>query len=461
VLERLFPGDTRPYPAVAFQMLVSLGEFRQHEDLNLLRLGLVEDFPEEVQADAETAAGSLKPFFAGRKDLSELYTIAIDDGETVEVDDALALEVHENGYTVHVMICDVATAIRRDTRLDLEARKRAATIYHPAVRIPMLPAKLSSEALSLVPGRRRLVLDHVFHVDREHKVYHFATVPAIAVLDRRMTYEEADEALAAGTGDAGRVLDVLWTIGQQMQGERRAQGAIQFYPVETKIRVVDSRVVLKSIDTYSPVRRLVAEFMVGAGAGVGSLLSEKGVPAIFRIQSPPAEDLNWTEDNARDPLYFADSVRKLKRAHISLQPDSHAALGLKAYCQVTSPLRRYGDLLMQRQLHSVLTTGVPLYGDGELLEAMSTADETMLESRRLVAQAERYWGLVALLDHVGDTVRALVMDSDAGRADVLLTDFGLTGRLYPRCEFNEGAVVELVVVHVQPRMDTLVLNDSG
>jgi exoribonuclease II len=150
-------------------------------------------------------------------------------------------------------------------------------------------------------------------------------------------------------------------------------------------------------------------------------------------------------------------VRKLKKAEVSLKPGRHAALGLDAYCQVTSPLRRYGDLLLQRQLHSVLGTGVACYGDGELLERMSVADETALEVRRLVRSAERYWGLVALREVVGREVEAVVLELRRKQAVVLLREFGVQGRFFPQSDLSPGARLALKVVHVDPRGDSLTL----
>ena len=460
VLSRLAPGDTRPYPSLAFDIMCQLGMFEEHEDLNLLRLGLKVDFPDEVKAEADGIAQELKVAAAGREDHTGLYTIAIDDAETVEVDDALAMDRTEQGWRVHVFICDVAAAVPRDGPLDLEARRRATTIYHPAIRIPMLPAVLSEEALSLKVGEDRLVLDHVFYVDEDFRVYDFATQPAVARLDKRLTYEDADALMSGGEGPDGELLQRLAEIAGKMEVSRRAQGAVQFFGPEVKVRVVDGDIQIHRINTGAPSRRLVAEYMVGAGAGVGSMLSDKTIAAVYRTQSAPIDELNWTEENARDPIYIMDTVRKLKRAVISLQPDLHAALGLKAYCQVTSPLRRYGDLIMQRQLHSVLTSGVPAYGDGELLEAMAPADEATQEARKVVGAAERYWCLVALSQRIGDVFEALVVKADRGRADVLLMDYAVSGRVFTSNNLNEGALVPMALVHADPRMDTLVLREA-
>jgi len=459
LLGELFPSDTRPYPELAFWLMVKLGVWDEHEDLNFHRFEIRQEFPPEVIEEAARTSTQVPGLVASRNDISSFFAVAIDDDDTVEVDDAAALEETPAGYRLHVLISDVASAIPRGSGLDREALARGSTVYHPARKIPMLPPDLSGSALSLHQGARRLVVDHVFSVDRELNVFDFEVVPAAATVHRRLTYDAADELLATGGGQEGRLLKILWEIALRMLRRRNLQGAVQFYPPEIRLKVSGGKVEIGKIDNYSPSRRMVAELMVACGAAVGGMFADKGIPAIYRCQPRPDEDLNWTEENARDPLYIRDAVRKLKRADISVTPDIHAALGLKAYSQVTSPLRRYGDLLMQRQLHSVLVSGVPAYGQGELLDLMSRADQASQLVRKLSDDAMRYWTLVALKELAGTRVRAIVLSADRNRAEVLLPDFATTTRYFPRQVLAEGASVALEVVNAAPRADTLVLRD--
>ena len=456
-LGELYPGDRRPYPLVAFGMMVTLGNFEEHEDLNLLRLGARPEFEAGLEEEAVRVAARVQDLGGGREVLSHLLTVAIDDCETVEVDDALALEERSSGYRLHVFITDVAAAIDRDSAIDMEAAARATTIYHPGTRICMLPELLSAGVLSLDEGAERLVLDHYFDLDSEFRCSDAGVKRAVASVDKRLTYEEADVLLESGSGDLGALLAKSRQACRRMFDERVAQGAIHFYPEEVKLRVRGGIVERTVIDTFSPARRLVAEFMVAAGGAAGRYLADRGIPAIFRCQVPPVEPLEWSEEASRDPVFVLDSVRKLKRAEISLKPGRHAALGLEAYCQVTSPLRRYGDLLIQRQLHSVLSTGVACYGEGELLARMSVADETSLEVRRLVRSAERYWALVALRESVGREVDAVVLMMRRKQAVVLLREYGVQGKFFPQSETTPGTRLPLKVVHVEPRTDTVVL----
>jgi exoribonuclease-2 len=460
VLAKLCPGDSRPFEALSFALMVRLGVWQEHEDLNLLRLGFQAEFAPEVAAEALQCAARVLPAAAGRPVLDQFISLAIDDAETVEVDDALALEPTETGCVLHVMICDVASTVQRGGLLDREAGRRACTVYHPALRLPMLPPILSEDALSLAAGKARLVLDHALHVNRESEVYDVRIQPAVLPLTRRLTYEEADGIIASGAGPEGEILGRMFDVAEKMRLARTARGAVQFHPVEPKVRVVDGKVKVALCDTFSPSRRMVAELMIAAGTSAAAILAAKKVSAIFRFQPPPDEELNWTEEKSRDPLYIHDVVRKMKKASISLLPQRHAALGVEAYCQVTSPLRRYGDLLMQRQLHSALQAGVACYGEGELLALMSVAEETSLQVRKLSDAAHRYWLLVALRERIGTTVQGLVLALERRQVVVRLVEFGTEGRYFPAQTVRPGDRVALRVVHVDPRTDTLVLREA-
>lgn len=460
LLSRLFTGDSRPYPLLAFDFMVTVGLWDEHEDVNLLRLDLPHRFSDEALQQAAQAKAAVPQILAGREDRSHLYTVAIDDADTVEVDDALALEQTPNGWNVHVFIADLAAGIRRGTALDTEAAQRASTVYHPTRRIPMLPPVLSEDAFSLNQGEPRAALDHVFFLDKTYRQYDFSIKPCVVCVDRRLTYEEADELLEHRADEQGVMLDRLWDIARARFAERRNQGAISFFPLEHKVRVEGGRVTLKVIDNYSSSRRLVAEFMVATGSSTGTLLHEMGIPVIYRNQKGPDEPIEWSENAARDPVYMNATVRRLRRAEVTLQPGRHAGLGLESYCQVTSPLRRYADLLIQRQLHSALLTRVAAYGEGELLDAMAMADESAGAIRKAVGAAEHYWKLTALKEQVGRQVAGTVIHTERGRAWVLLDDFGVTVRVFPKSVVDPGAQLVLKVMHVEPRTDSVVLAEE-
>ena len=461
VISAFSPDNTLDPGKAAFALLVDLGIFHKHEDLNLLRLEIRADFPEEVLTEAAGIEEQLAGRFQDRERLSGVRLLAIDDSDTDEVDDAIGVEVTPTGYRVHVVICDVATAIPVGGPIDNEAADRATTVYHPTGRFLMLPHELSTDLLSLKEGSERLVLDHIFSVDNQGQVFDFTVKPRVATLSRRLNYEETDAILSGKPDKDQDVLQNLWRIAEFLFNERIRFGAVHFYPHEVKVMAdpATSTVTFKQIDTFSPARRLISEYMVACGGAIGRMLAEQMVPAVYRRQSPPSEPIEWDEESARDARFILDNVRKLKRAEISLKPDRHNALGLMAYTQVTSPLRRYSDLLMQRQLHSFLVRRVPAYSDGDLLARMTVAEQTSIQVKRAINDADRYWAMVALQERIGERVPALLLDTRRRHSLVKLMDYGLTARYLPNRPLDDGIFVNLKVVQVDPRADRLTLID--
>jgi exoribonuclease-2 len=219
--------------------------------------------------------------------------------------------------------------------------------------------------------------------------------------------------------------------------------------------------VLKVIDTFSMSRRLVQEFMVCACTGVGALLHEHRIPCIFRIQSEPEIPISWNLADARRPAFILRSVRQLRRAEVSLQPGRHAALGVDQYTQITSPLRRYSDLMVQRQIFHWMRSGVGLYREGDLLARMADLEDRMLKIRRAMAEADRFWILAILRDLAGSQVQAEVSEVLSSSALVFLPEFGIQTRVFPKRTLQEGEMLRLQIIRADPVEDKLVLREPA
>ncbi|MDA8085501.1 MAG: RNB domain-containing ribonuclease, partial [Nitrospiraceae bacterium] len=149
-------------------------------------------FPKHVAEDAKKA-GSVK-IPAGeekgerRKDLTRLPTVTIDGERAKDFDDAVSIRLTGIGYRLWVHIADVSRYVPWDSPLDLEARKRGTSVYFPDRVVPMLPAELSEDLCSLVPGEERYTFTVQMDFDRFGKRYETAFYPSIIKSDERMTY---------------------------------------------------------------------------------------------------------------------------------------------------------------------------------------------------------------------------------------------------------------------------------
>jgi exoribonuclease-2 len=462
LLDDLRPGSAAT-PAAAFDLLVRLGVFDPDENLDIHRYGLRTEFPPEVEEAARSAAagGALE----GRRDLTSLAAFTVDDAETVEIDDALSWEEEAGGGGVAgIHIADPSAFVRPGDLVDDEAMKRAATHYFPERRLPMIPAAISEGAASLAAGRLRPALSTLVRVDAAGKVTGSEIVASIVRSRARLTYEETDAILAGGTGAADRGLRpsiaALHALASSLERERAAAGAILIRAPEVIVKVAPGgRVTLTRLDERGPSRRLVAELMILANRIAAAFCSERRIPAIYRRQPAPERPPAPIPEGAYDPVAVRNLRRSLRRGETSLAPDLHYALGLPAYLQATSPIRRYQDLAVQRQIEAHLA-GTPLPYDGDAIARIAaTTEEAERDARRAEAAADDYWILKFLAGKVGEEIEGTIVAVEARRTEVELTETLRSAAIAPRPDHAPGKTLRLIVDGARPREGDLRLRE--
>src|SRR6185437_7829164 len=169
----------------------------------------------------------------------------------------------------------------------------------------------------------------------------------------------------------------------RLRERRRAAGALLVHRREPKIKVsADGEIELTLIDSMSASRQLVAELMVLSNYAAARWAADHRVPIIYRVQPTIGGD-------------FA-----AQRPRLSLHPEFHAGVGLDYYAQVSSPIRRYMDLVLQRQLLAALAEPPSVaYQADELLKLLANAEAADAEGKELERRAKRYWTLRYLERH--------------------------------------------------------------
>ncbi len=351
----------------AFRLLEALGLFRPDENLSIHRYRLRTSFPPEVEeAAASDAARPVDP--ACRRDLTDLVAFTIDDDLTTELDDALSVEVTGGAWRIGIHIADPSHFIPIGGLVDTEALSRAATFYFPDLKLSMLPRPLAESAASLVAGDVRPALSFLVTVSSIGEVIDSEIVPSIIRSRARLTYDDADRLIARPAGDEGdaaageaiaAALRRLRLLAEALEAERVSAGAVTIRAAEVDIRVgPDGEVSVRRIDERGPSRRFVSEAMILANRIAATFCMQRGIPAIYRRQAPPGEAgpgagsggaPGREDDGAYDPVAVRALRRRMRRGEVGLQPAPHAGLGLDAYTQATSPIRRYQDLVVHRR----------------------------------------------------------------------------------------------------------------
>jgi exoribonuclease-2 len=453
--EQLLKRAGMTNPLAAFKVLVKLGIWPEDEDLLMHRFGTRKDFPAAVLQEAQQIADhqSLRlKEDSSRESLVELHCITIDSPQTLDIDDALSVEESPEGLQVGIHISDVSFTVPIGSALDREAALRGTSLYLPSMRIPMLPPRLSEDLLSLRSGELRPAVSLLLHVSPQgHILSHRFCLSWIRVR-RRLTYDEADEMIASGDPRLRSLLD----LARQLRQRRIQNGALLLPLPEVTVRVShDGTIELERRDRESPSQILVSEMMILANRLAAQFLKEAGIPTIFRAQPEPRERV--VEDALPDLFRSYIQRKLLNRAEYSLEPSFHHGLGVEFYTTLTSPIRRFLDLVMQRQFVATLR-GEPAPYDAQSLEKLLMEQEEVLaQAAQLEQSGHRYWLLRYLEARPGMETRGLVLGHQGNRIQVLLMDFMIEASLPAASapDLRAGQEVWVRITRARPREDEL------
>ncbi len=449
----------RPSEA-AFHLLRRTGRFTDDdENLAIVRYGLRAEFSEETLRAAEAAA---RTGFdrATREDFTGAVTVTIDDEATREIDDALSIGgTAEGGARIGIHIADPCAFIAEGDAVDAAALSRGTTYYFPERKLLMIPPVLSENAASLVAGADRPALSFLVDVLPDGRVGRLDIRRSIVRVDARLSYDEVDATLGRGAGPYHETLSRLSELAAKREALRRTAGAITLRAPEAEIRVDGDSMTLKRRDPDTPAQRLVAEAMVLAGEVAAAWLDEHRLSAIYRKQAPPDGPIPAADPRLPSAVHVRAVRRALKRGEAGPYPGPHHALGLAAYAQVTSPLRRYQDLALHRQIVSGLAGGPPAYDPAAMLAVQAATERAEYDGRRAERAMDRYWMLRYLGAATGKTVTGVVVDT-LPRPFVVLDETLVEVAVPSLSGASIGDRVRLQIARVNPRADLLVLRPA-
>ncbi len=323
------------------------------------------------------------------KDLTYLRTYTIDNNSTFEVDDAISLEVVNGEYVVWIHIADPSSLIPMDSKLDLEARKRATSIYLVDNILPMLPHKLIDEFISLNPGRKSSALSAAVRLNETGDIVGSSIMRSWIQPTYRLNYQDADELIEYAPPQDKDLL-ILSDLLEIRKSWRKKQGAICLEQSYGKLTVIDKIPQLEIVEP-SKSRRLVTECMILMGSVVGHYGTLNNIPLPYRYQ-PESKKLSDDFLKQISVLAVRNSAIKqsLSKAATSTSPKPHSSLGLKSYVQITSPMRRYSDLLAHRQLIAYLSNQKLLSADS-LRDLMKTIEASQKQANEIMNENKRDW----------------------------------------------------------------------
>ncbi len=371
-----------------------------------------------------------------RVDLTSLPAFAIDNVWSGDPDDAVSTD----GRFLYVHVADPAASVTLDSPADVEARARGATLYLPEGAVRML----SDESLPLFSlGLSEISPAITFKIPIDNGISDYSLENAEIFLSMvkvsRLTYKEA-----AAQADDPR-LAPLFTFASASLQRRESLGAVNIDLPEVHISVKNETVSIESIAS-SRAADMVKECMLAAGEAAARWALNHRVP--FPFVSQEAGDL------PSEPLTgLAGSYQKrrcMRQRILSTRPADHFGLGLPVYTQITSPLRRYTDLLAHEQIRRVLRREPPL-SEEETLLRLGAGEMAARATTRAERDSCAHWTAVYLSDKKGSEWEGVVVERRGNKSLVLIPALGMETQIVSRSELapNERITVKFSSIKVQ------------
>ena len=372
-------------------------------------------FPSAVEQQTKDIPGVVRSEDIGnRQDCRDLFTFTIDPDDAKDFDDALSLELLEDGKNrVGVHIADVSAYVKPGSPLDCEAQKRGNSTYLVGTVIPMLPHALSNGLCSLVEAEDRLTKTCFITFNDSADISEVKFANTVINSNKRLTYKQAYAFMQKDdlaeirntplppkhqTGSTGRSLDKvtdeematlkkyigkLWQIAKQLRERRFRKGSLDLDMTSVKIYVDEEGYadrIEKEFNDES--HQLIEEFMLSANEQVARTMKKQDFPCIYRVHDEPEEEklkelretmqsfgvqcgnlqkpremtllLKKLKEHPQGYTLKVHVLRSLKQAQYRASADGHYGLSKPDYTHFTSPIRRYSDLIVHRILDGYL-----------------------------------------------------------------------------------------------------------
>ena len=377
----------------AVEFLIKTGFWKKNDDPESKKIAFHFRHSQRALEEVE-AVLSAGENFAGLADRTDIETFSVDSETTQDIDDAISFETRGDRITLGVHISNVAHAVSRGSFLDQGGLERAETVYFPEGRVDMFPRDLVSGKLSLTAGdlRPALSLFATFKAE-DFTLTDYLFEPTLIRVSENLTYAEATEMLrSTQRGES------LVSLTDSLRAERVDRGAFIVQLPQLNVRVADQGGISVSKDYMdSPAHNVVSECMILMNRLSGDFFDKNAVPALFRSQTqnidPEARELD-----PEDVLFPVKVAKHLKPSFVGFAPETHKSLGVSRYVQMTSPIRRYTDLLMQRQLISWLEEQKICYSESELEDTNTRVSLATREIKNAQRGRQRYWLIRYLLE---------------------------------------------------------------
>ncbi len=434
-------GDKKPVGTV-IEVLGPSGQHEAEMHSILAEYNLPVHFPKDISSQANRIKSEISTEeISKRRDMREVTTFTIDPEDAKDFDDALSIRLLKNGhYEIGIHIADVTHYVKPKTLLDIEAYKRATSVYLVDRTVPMLPERLSNELCSLRPDEDKLTFSAIFELDANAHIKKEWFGRTVIHSNRRFTYEQAQQNIETISGEYAKELTLLNEMALKLKAERFMCGSINFETTEVRFQLDENGKPLQIIPKErKDAHKLVEEFMLLANKRVAEFIAKKDPKCtfIYRIHDYPdidklnafsafakkfghhldlqegaiAKSLNKLiediEDQPEQNVLQALAIRTMAKAVYTTEQKGHFGLAFEHYSHFTSPIRRYPDMIAHRLLQHYLDGGKSVQADLYQEKCKHCSDR-----ERIAAEAERasikYKQVEFMTEFIGEVMEGVV-----------------------------------------------------
>jgi len=360
-----------------------------------------------------------------RADLTSISAFAIDDVGSNDPDDAISL--HDGVLWVH--IADVAAIVSHDSAIDKEASERGANLYLPEDIIHMLPRDIT-EQLGLGLHEKSPALSIGFKVSENGELSDIKIVLSWIKVTR-LTYAEADQQLNSTFSEINQLC-------QSFRARRIENQASEINLPEVSVKVRDNEISITPLDRLLS-RQLVSDAMLMAGYAVATFCHDKEIPIPYAMQPEPTE-ISYPETLSEMYAYR----RQFKASKITLEPEKHFGLGLDMYTRVTSPLRRYLDLVVHQQLRLFLS-GIDVLTSEEISSKIMSVSQKTMSIRKAERFSNLHWKLIYLQRNPHWQGDAVVVDIDERKVTILIPELAMESKMRVRDGYSLNEKIKIKI----------------
>ncbi len=367
-----------------------------------------------------------------RRDLTHLDCLAIDNSDSSDADDAVSIE----GDRIWIHIADVASYVDAHSDLDIFAQKRVSNLYLPDQIFHMLPPKLS-EACSLGAGEKSNAVSIGFILN-EFEISDIQ-IQLSQIKATKMSYEEADKALKKN-----KSLSKLNDIAKAHKIFRTQNGAIRLNLPKVDLKLKNQKVqIVPQSDSES--RELVSEMMVLAGRVIAEFSIENNISMPYLSQAPGKfSDAIIDNINNLSSAKAFEASKGFNRSKLSLKPSKHSGLGLNAYLRVTSPMRRYLDLLVQQQLYRFIL-GLKLLNDAEIKDRIKLVNSSISKVNKATRQSLEHFRCLYLKQNKKWQGEGEIIEINGQKASLIIPELAMITQIKFKSKVELEDKIKLVV----------------